>query len=145
MKEVRISDGVTEYRVAAEQFEISTIIDGLPMLNLYGRCMDSRYIRPEKTRRTDAQLKHVIFNDPATIIQWTDGTKTVVKCQPGDEYDPLKGFLLAFFKKACGNKSNYNNALKKIVPGYGAAKAEEERLEAAKAMLVELTKKLNEE
>jgi hypothetical protein len=33
--------------------------------------------------------------------------------------DPLTGFLMAFFKKACGNKGNYNNALKKIVPGYG--------------------------
>lgn len=25
-------------------------------------------------------IKKVIFNDPATIVLWNDGTKTVVKC-----------------------------------------------------------------
>ena len=25
-------------------------------------------------------IKEVIFNDPATIVYWEDGTKTVVKC-----------------------------------------------------------------
>ena len=28
-------------------------------------------------------LKKVIYNDPATIAFWSDGTKTVVKAQPG--------------------------------------------------------------
>ena len=29
------------------------------------------------------EIKNVIFNEPATIIIWKDGTKTVVKCQEG--------------------------------------------------------------
>lgn len=54
----------------------------------------------------------VIFNKPATIVIWKDGSKTVVKCQPNDEYDPEKGLALCFMKKALGNKGNFNNILK---------------------------------
>lgn len=30
-------------------------------------------------------IDHVIFHAPATIVYWSDGTKTVVKCQECDE------------------------------------------------------------
>ncbi len=62
------------------------------------------------------EIKNVIFNDPATIVFWEDGTKTVVKCQDGDEFDPEKGLTMAIAKKAYGNKSNYCNKLKKWLP-----------------------------
>lgn len=47
-------------------------------------------------------IKKVIFNDPATIILWTDGTKTVVKCSEDDYYDPEKGMAMAVCKKIMG-------------------------------------------
>lgn len=50
-------------------------------------------------------IKEVIFNNPATIIVWQDGTKTVVKCQDGDRYDKEKGFLLCYLKGVVGNKT----------------------------------------
>ena len=62
------------------------------------------------------EIKNVIFNDPATIVFWKDGTKTVVKCQDGDEFDPEKGLSMAIVKKAYGNKGNYCNKLKKWLP-----------------------------
>ena len=62
------------------------------------------------------EIKNVIFNDPATIVFWEDGTKTVVKCQDGDEFDPEKGLSMAIVKKACGNKGNYCNKMKKWLP-----------------------------
>ena len=62
------------------------------------------------------EIKNVIFNDPATIVFWEDGTKTVVKCQHGDEFDPEKGLAMAIAKKAYGNKGNYCNKLKKWLP-----------------------------
>lgn len=62
------------------------------------------------------EIKNVIFNDPATIVFWEDGTKTVVKCQDGDEFDPEKGLAMAIVKKAYGNKGNYCNKLKKWLP-----------------------------
>lgn len=45
------------------------------------------------------EIKRVIFNDPTTTIFWNDGTKTVVKCQEGDTFDPEKGFALAITKR----------------------------------------------
>ena len=59
---------------------------------------------------------NVIFNDPATIVFWSDGTKTVVKCQDDDIFDPEKGLAMAISKKALGNKGNYCNELKKWLP-----------------------------
>ena len=62
------------------------------------------------------EIKNVIFNDPATIVFWEDGTKTVVKCQDGDEFDPEKGLAMAIAKKAYGNKGSYCNKMKKWLP-----------------------------
>ena len=58
-------------------------------------------------------IEKVIFNDPATIVIWKDGTKTVVKCCDWDEFDPEKGLAMAIAKKALGNKGNYFNEIKK--------------------------------
>lgn len=58
-------------------------------------------------------IKDVIFNDPATIVLWKDGTKTVVKIQNGEEFDPEKGLAMAITKKALGNKGKYFDILKK--------------------------------
>ena len=64
------------------------------------------------------QIKNVIFNPPATIVFWTDGTKTVVKCQNGEAFDPEKGITMAFFKKMNGNKGHYFEEIKKWTEGY---------------------------
>ena len=62
------------------------------------------------------EIKNVIFNDPATIVLWEDNTKTIVKCQDGDLFDPEKGLAMCITKKALGNKSNFNNIFKKWIP-----------------------------
>lgn len=49
------------------------------------------------------EIENVIFNGPATIVFWSDGTKTVVKCCEDDEYDPEKGIAIAISKKAMGD------------------------------------------
>lgn len=63
-------------------------------------------------------IKNVIFNEPATIVFWTDGTKTVVKCE-NEEYDPEKGLAMAISKKALGNQGNYYNTFTKWLTKYG--------------------------
>ena len=50
------------------------------------------------------EIKKVIFNDPATVIIWSDNTKTVVKCEDGETYDKEKGFLLCWLKGIKGSK-----------------------------------------
>ena len=62
------------------------------------------------------EIKNVIFNDPATIILWEDGTKTIVKCQDGDEYSAELGLAMCIAKKALGNKGNFNEVFKKWLP-----------------------------
>lgn len=61
-------------------------------------------------------IEKVIFNDPATIVIWDDGTKTVVKAQKGELFDPEKGLAMAVSKKALGNKGNYFDEFKKWLP-----------------------------
>lgn len=67
---------------------------------------DTRCVRPEK----------VIYNDPATIVFWSDGTKTVVRCHEGDVFDRREGFLLCCAKKLMGNKGAYNDAMREHCP-----------------------------
>ena len=63
----------------------------------------------------DDCVNKVIFNNNATIVIWRDGTKTVVKCQNGDNFDPEKGIAMAICKKIMGNKSNFNNQFRNIL------------------------------
>lgn len=58
----------------------------------------------------------VIFNDPATIVLWDDGTKTVVKCY-GEKYDKEKGLAMCYLKKAFNKKEN-GNYYKKLIKPY---------------------------
>lgn len=61
--------------------------------------------------------KPPIFNDPATICYWNDGTKTIVKCQEGDTYSPEAGLALCYMKKILGNTSkDLNKELHKYIP-----------------------------
>ena len=64
------------------------------------------------------EIINVIFNDPATIVFWSDGKKTVVKAE-GEPFDPEKGLAMAIVKKFFGtnkSKSNYNDIFKKWIP-----------------------------
>lgn len=69
------------------------------------------------------EIRRVIFNDPATIVMWSDGTKTVVKCQEGDIFDPEKGLAMAISKKAFGNTGSYCDEIKKWTENYEYPKA----------------------
>lgn len=54
-----------------------------------------------------AAIKRVIFNPPATIVYWSDCTKTVVKCNVNDIFDPEKGLAMAIAKRCVGNTGAY--------------------------------------
>ena len=67
-------------------------------------------ISSEKTiTEVTPRIKRVIFNKPATIVFWTDNTKTIVKCQEGDTYNEETGLALAISKKMLGKKDFYNS------------------------------------
>ena len=50
-------------------------------------------------------ITRVIFNPPATIVFWDDGTKTVVKCMEGQPFEKYAGFSAACMKKMFGSTS----------------------------------------
>lgn len=71
---------------------------------------------PMTTADTSLKIKNVIFNGPATIVYWSDESKTVVKCQPGEVLDYEKGLAMAISKKMLGNCGSYYDEFKKWVP-----------------------------
>lgn len=60
------------------------------------------------------KINRVIFNDPATIVLWSDNTKTIVKAD-NEDFDKEKGLAMAITKKTLGNEGNYYNELKKYL------------------------------
>ena len=62
-------------------------------------------------------IKNVIFSGPCTIVQWSDGDKTMVRCE-NEDFDKEKGLAMAIVKKFFGTnkaKSNYYDILKKWI------------------------------
>ena len=48
-------------------------------------------------------ITKVIHNNPATIVFWNDGTKTVARIQDGEAYEPTTGLMVCVLKKLIGN------------------------------------------
>ena len=69
----------------------------------------------DKTKPALPEIDRVIFNAPATIVFWKDDTKTVVKANNGEPYDPEKGLAMAMLKKALGNEGNYYKVIRKAL------------------------------
>ena len=64
--------------------------------------------------KNNVRVKKVIFNHPATIVFFEDGTKVVVKTKFGEVFDYEKGLAMAICKKALGDA--YRSTFKKWVP-----------------------------
>ncbi len=60
--------------------------------------------------------KKIIVNVPkdTVCVIWRDGSKTVMKPQPGDTFDYEKGIALCFMKKAYNNRGCFNDVFKDI-------------------------------
>lgn len=68
---------------------------------------------PWEPSRRIPDIENIIFNNPATIVFWSDGTKTIVKCSDDECFDEEKGLAMAISKKVLGNKGNYYNEFEK--------------------------------
>lgn len=75
--------------------------------------MENNHLRAKY--EASRSIVKVIFNDPATIVIWKDGTKTIVKCQDGEPFDREKGLAMAISKKMLGNKGRYYDEFKKWI------------------------------
>ena len=70
--------------------------------------------KAEKVGNTRLVINDVIFSGPATVVQWVDGSKTVVKAQNGEKMDAEKGLAMAVVKKLYGNGGKYYDLFKKF-------------------------------
>lgn len=87
-------------------------------------------------------IEKVIFNEPATIVFWNDDTKTVVKCDKDDIFDPEKGLAMAVAKKTLGTNvsdSNYYDIFKKYLKEYEQNKKIEQLDKNARNIKVRIT------
>lgn len=73
--------------------------------------------RKYPTQVNPFNIKRVIFNGPATIVFWNDGTKTVVKCAEEEIYNKRTAIMWAIMKKAYGNSSRVNKAFDELIEG----------------------------
>lgn len=81
-------------------------------------------------------IEKVIFHDPATIVYWKDGSKTVVKAK-NEPFDPEKGLAMAISKYFLGNKGNYYEIFKKWLPDKETDVSEEEENETEPVVEIE--------
>lgn len=86
-----------------------------------------------------AAIKDVIFAPPATIVYWSDGSKTVVKCSEKDVFDPEKGLAMAVAKRCGGNNGSYYKEIRNWVEKSG--KRYPESPTAGKAVNLDALKK----
>lgn len=111
-KEYTLSSAISAY----VDTDITATLNAYQIYQASKNAINSVYGLKERRAKSMYAIKNVIFNDPATIVFWADGTKTVVKAQGDDTFDPEKGLAMAISKKALGNKGNYCNELKKWLP-----------------------------
>ena len=101
-------------KIPVQLTEICTEWGKLPSFS--GHFYDREYARGGVIPVEKSPIKNVIFNPPATVVMWEDGTKTVVKCQRGDTYSKETGLALCIAKKYLGNKGNFHEVFKKWIP-----------------------------
>lgn len=72
------------------------------------------YIHDAVKALTRPHIDHVVFNGPATIVFWKDGTKTVVKHDGKGRKNKRQAILYAFIRKIYGEGKPYHNILNEI-------------------------------
>lgn len=106
---------------------------------LYPRCEGKKTASATNT----AAIKDVIFAPPATIVYWSDGSKTVVKCSEKDVFDPEKGLAMAIAKRCGGNKGSYYKEIQNWIEKSG--KKYPGKPAAGKAVDLDVLKKYSSE
>lgn len=106
---------------------------------LYPRCEGKKTASATNT----AAIKDVIFAPPATIVYWSDDSKTVVKCSEKDVFDPEKGLAMAIAKRCGGNKGSYYKEIQNWVEKSG--KKYPGKTAAGKAVDLDVLKKYSSE
>ena len=90
-----------------------SLLDSIRYMQWADRILAEASKKEEAPKMSAATIKNVIFNPPATIIYWSDNTKTVVKCSANDVFDPEKGMAMAIAKRCAGNNGKYYKEIRR--------------------------------
>lgn len=96
-----------------------SVFDSMRYMHWANCVMEEATKKKEETNMTAASIKDIIFAPPATIVYWSDGSKTVVKCSEKDVFDPEKGLAMAIAKRCGGNKGSYYKEIQNWVEKSG--------------------------
>ncbi len=115
MREVIIKDGESIITIMPYNITWEGCIGEIATVHIDGRLSDTRSITDQLKGKAKCgpEVRRVIYNGPATVVLWADGTKTVVRCQPGDVFDRRIGFLTALAKKVYGGGGRFNDVIRK--------------------------------
>lgn len=114
-KEYRVTNGDMSMGKVMELFDdglIRLLVVGHKNINEIGQTfvVHSRFFVP--IMRAMAVVRDVHYSPPATVVFWSDGTKTVAKCAPYERFDREKGLAIACAKKLLGE--GYADAFKEF-------------------------------
>ena len=104
---------------------VNTITTGTTISNIIGTAVAVSSINGKSTKTSKQKqykfpgvvvdskgntvyIKEVIYSNPATIVIWSDKTKTICKAVEDDTYNPEAGLAICILKKALGSTAVYN-------------------------------------
>lgn len=99
-----------EYKYDLEDLKV---MDYVFLNSNYIKRADGKYIASAVNSYFD--IEKVIFNGPATIVVWKDGTKTIVKCEEGTTYSKEEAIDQAILKKLFLTNSHHKRVLKDLI------------------------------
>lgn len=108
---------------------------------LLDRAIKRNNIKKMLDIRNEIRIHEVIFSGPATIVLWSDGTKTIVKCTEGDKMDYEVGIAMCTLKKLLGESYPY---FKKHARKLAEEKKDEELKKKLHGYVKELKKVIDE-
>lgn len=65
----------------------------------------SRYRHNNADVNYISAVKQILISDKCTIVFWLDGTKTIVRCAAGSQFNVYHAFTAALAKKIYGSNS----------------------------------------
>lgn len=96
---VEIRNGNTLYLVGLDAIRYIRREPGDNNKYLYECEVNADSILPPRETRNFMDPRRIIYNDPATIVFWEDGTKTVVMKAPGEKFNKYAAFCAAVAKR----------------------------------------------
>ena len=111
-----IADGITTY---SSPVKICSVVSTRPNFGGVIREITTAEIVTAPPR-PKVNVKFIINKEKGTTVAiWKDGSKTIIKCQPGETFDAEKGIAMCFVKRYFKNRGCYNDWLREVLKENG--------------------------